>query len=161
VYVGLSISFCNCRSNSRCIAVTSSGRCAARRRCSCNHLFGLRHFVLGIADYTGRSNLHDFIVETAVQPRNTLTAGLQIHFFRLDEDKDAWRAPNLSVVQRDVTGQADTELGSEIDLFATYKVKNFEFHTGLACFLSGEYVEDTTGRDKDAWWQYVQVLVKF
>jgi hypothetical protein len=124
-------------------------------------LFGLRHFVLGIADYTGRSNLHDFVLQTSAQPTKALTLQADFHWFRLAEARDAWRSCSLGVMRRDTSGESDPELGSEIDLVVAWKTKNFALEAGCAEFFAGPYVRDTTGDDEDAFWCYLQATLRF
>jgi hypothetical protein len=125
-------------------------------------LFGLRHWFLGIADYTGRSNLHDVAIQTNVEPVKDFTLQTDFHWFHLAEAKDAWRASDLSVMRRDASGKSNPNLALELDFVARYKAaKHFDFQTGAAWFFAGPYVEDTTGRDKDAWWCYLMVIATF
>jgi hypothetical protein len=125
-------------------------------------LYGARHGVLGIADYTGRSNLHDFVAQVSVDPVKSWTVGVDYHRFLLAEKDDAWRASDLSVMQQDSSGDSGRDLGSEIDVQATYKpLKNLDLSFGGARFFAGDYVEKTTGRDKDATWLFMSATVKF
>jgi len=124
-------------------------------------LFGLRHFVLGIADYTGRSNLHDFVVQVAAKSSESWKLRVDYHVFRLAERRDAWRACNLSVMQRDPTGAADPSLGSELDICASCELDNMRVSFGGARFFAGPYVKELTGRDQDATWLFVQCEARF
>jgi hypothetical protein len=125
-------------------------------------LFGLRHGVLGIADYTGRSNLHDFSAGLVIEPVKNLTLQVEGHKFCLAEKKDAWRASDLSVMRRDTSGTSDPDLATELDLITRFKAgKHFDLQLGGAWFWAGPYVEDTTGVDKDAWWCYLQATASF
>ncbi len=124
-------------------------------------LYGLRHSVLGIADYTGRSNLHDFVAQAAVKPLQGLTIGADYHYYLLAEKKDAWRACDLSAVRQDPTGGSGDRLGSEVDLQASYKLKNLDLAAGGAYFMAGDYVKTTTGRDRDAAWLFLSAAVRF
>jgi hypothetical protein len=124
-------------------------------------MYGLRHLVLGFADYTGRSNLHAFMAQAGMKPFKDWTVGVDYHYFLLAEKKDAWRASDLSVMRRDPAGKSGDELGSEIDLQAAYKTKNFDLCFGGALFLVGDYVRETTDREKDAIWLFMSAAVKF
>ncbi len=124
-------------------------------------LYGSRHGVLGIADYTGRSNLHDFVVQASASPVKNWTVGADYHYFVLAEEEDAWRASDLTVMRQDTSGDSGRDLGSELDLQATYKLKNLDLSFGGARFFAGNYVENTTGRDKDATWLFLSATVKF
>jgi hypothetical protein len=124
-------------------------------------LYGVRHGFLGTADYTGRSNLHDFVAQASVKPFKDWTVGADYHYFVLAEEKDAWRACDLSAMRQDTSGESGRDLGSEIDVQASYKIKNLDLSFGGAYFFAGHYVRETTGRDKDATWAFLSATVKF
>lgn len=126
-------------------------------------LYGLNHWPLGVSDYVVRSNVHDFVAEASASPfgAKDWVVSSQFHWYRLAEAEDAWRGSNLAVVRRDATGESSADLGREINLQVAHKTKNIEFSLGAARFLAGEFVEDTTGRDQDATWAFLQCAVKF
>jgi len=46
-------------------------------------LYGLRHFVLGVGDYTGRSNLHDVDLQVSAKPSENWKISVDYHIFHL------------------------------------------------------------------------------
>ena len=126
-------------------------------------LFGTRHSVLGIADYTGRSNLQDCVAQASVKPTEKWIVMAEYHYFLLAQEKDWWYASDLShaTASRDTTGDAGNQLGTEIDLQATYKLKNLDLSFGGAHFFAGQYVREVTGRERDANWLFLSATVKF
>ncbi|MFH1023664.1 MAG: alginate export family protein [Planctomycetota bacterium] len=125
-------------------------------------LFGCRHDVLGYADLTGRSNLHDILLQVTAAPRADTGLELGIHRFLLAQEKDAWRTSSLGVMRRDRTGASGRDLGWEADTVVRWKSKVVEIEGGAAWFLPGDYVEKTgAGTDWAAAWYYLQMTGKF
>ncbi len=125
-------------------------------------LLSFAHAFHGYYDLVLWKNVRTLMISLKVQPEAWLAVGLDAHFFRLDEDRDAWySAPAGAVVRRDPTGQADTDLGWEVDLHA--KVRPFErteIWAGVSHFHAGDFLEDT-GLSPDGNFVYVQVTVNF
>jgi hypothetical protein len=125
-------------------------------------LFPFGHYFQGFADVFAFKNGRDLAVSLKVSPAETLSVHVEVHAFRLDEERDAWY--NFAGVsqRRDVTGAAGEEVGSEVDLHARLAVgKHVKFWGGWSRFFAGSYVEDTPGHSRDMNWLFLQMTVDF
>ena len=102
------------------------------------------------------ANLWDRELQLLLHPTDQLDLHLQGHAFALASRRDAWYSTSLSVVRRDTSGRAGTELGREIDLRAVYRPRPWlELMAGLGYFSPGSFVSQT-GLARPALWRMVQ-----
>ena len=102
------------------------------------------------------ANLWDRELQLLLQPTGRLDLHVQAHTFALASARDAWYSTSLSVVRRDASGRAGTELGREIDLRAVYRPRPWlELMAGLGYLSPGSFVRQT-GPARPALWRMVQ-----
>ncbi|MHC4607143.1 MAG: alginate export family protein [Planctomycetota bacterium] len=124
-------------------------------------VFPFGHLFHGHMDLVGWRNLRAGKLWVSVHPRAWVSLHADFHTFRLAEDRDAWYAASGQPVRRDATGQADEDLGHEVDLYAKWKLwDRAAFWAGYSHFFPGDFVEDT-GFDESMDWLFVQVTVDF
>lgn len=126
-----------------------------------DNLFPTNHMHYGQMDLFSWRNMHDLGVSASAKPLENLLAVLSLHNFFLDEpDSDAWYNAGGGILRNPAAG-ADSYVGTEIDIKATYNVfKNLDIEGGYSHFFAGSFVDDT-GDDDDADWAYVSALLKF
>ncbi len=125
-------------------------------------LYPFGHFYQGFSDVFSFRNGSDIMISLKVIPVDTLSIQVDAHAFELDQERDAWYNFAGAPIRRDVTGVADKEVGSEIDLHARLSVgKNLKIWAGWSHFFAGPYLEDTPGGDRDMNWFFLQTTVDF
>ena len=125
------------------------------------NLFPSNHKFYGYMDLFSWQNLHNPALTVRAQPTKQLTLEGAVHGFWLATTDDAWYRANGVTKVRPITPSANSFVGSEIDLVATYKpVKWLTLLAGYSHFFSGDYVHDTGPHD-DADFGYVQALIAF
>ncbi len=132
----------------------------------CN-LFPTNHGKYGYMDYISWQNMKEIALRNEFDIRKDLKAKLNYHRFRLQNAKDAWYRANKSVFdsRRDAAGLSGTDIGSEIDLVLTKKLKaNLEIEAGISKFKAGDFVKNTAkagAETTDPSWGYIQVLKRW
>ncbi|HOD41941.1 MAG TPA: alginate export family protein [Candidatus Wallbacteria bacterium] len=132
----------------------------------CN-LFPANHGKYGYMDYISWQNMKEIALRNELDIRKDLKAKLNYHRFRLQNAKDAWYRSNKSVFdsRRDAAGLSGTDIGSEIDLVLTKKLKaNLEIEAGISKFKAGDFVKNTAkagAETTDPSWGYIQVLKRW
>ncbi len=107
-------------------------------------------------------NVEDYQATFSVKPRKDLTLWLDYHFFRLAEAKDAWYWSSGKSSRRDRTGNSGRDVGQEVDLLAQWQItKNLEIFAGYCHFFTGEFIQETSGSERDADWLFVQCQYRF
>jgi hypothetical protein len=107
-------------------------------------------------------NLQDYQLTLSVKPRKNLKVWMDYHFFRLDEDRDAWYYCSGRAQRVDATGRSGSTLGQEVDLLAKWQAtKNIEVFCGYCHFFPGSFIKNTAGGDKSADWFFLQVMYRF
>jgi hypothetical protein len=130
-----------------------------------DQLFPTNHIKYGYIDYQGWKNMRNLRLGVSASPRPNVTVGLDYHLFWLMNAREAWFGAGGSAntgtggkVLRDPTGAAGKNVGSEIDLLATYAYsRTLSFEAGYSRFLPGSFVRQVNdGRDDHSDWFYVQ-----
>ena len=120
------------------------------------------HGILGKYDLVDNSNVDDLWFELAVAPCECVTLGFEYHMFTLDEEFTGWDTVSGGVLG---AGGAitDDELGSEIDLYAKWRLRGeSKLKLGVSFFQAGDAVEQATGGfDDNGTFAYVQWSTPF
>lgn len=131
------------------------------------NLFPTNHKFYGFMDFVSWQNLHNARLNASVKPAKGLTLSADYHWFWLADTADFFYTVGGAPRNGGDYGRRpahDSYLGSELDLIATYAVKNFgQLQAGYAHFFHGHYVKQSlaaTG-SKDADWFYVQATFNF
>ncbi len=125
------------------------------------NLFPSNHKFYGYMDLFSWQNLHNPALSFRAQPTKQLTVEAAAHAFWLATTDDAWYRANGVTKVRPITPSANSYVGSEIDLVATYKPAKFlTLLAGYSHFFAGDYLHDT-GPDDDADFGYVQAVINF
>lgn len=131
-----------------------------------------QHAHNGYIDAVGWQNMRDHQIHFNVKPTQKLVLDLKAHFFKLDEESDAWYAVGGGIHRPGAdqfvdnagnTRSVDDELGQEIDFTLKYKMfPNFGVVAGYSHFWAGDFIKDTgAGVDRGADWFYLQSTVSF
>jgi hypothetical protein len=125
-------------------------------------IFGAMDIPYGWMNVVSWKNLEDYVLNFSVQPAKSLKLGVDYHYFRLAQARDAWYWVNGKPERRDPTGQAGQDLGHELDLIARWQVdKELELLFGCARFFAGDLVRNTPGNHQDALWAFAQLTYGF
>jgi hypothetical protein len=109
-----------------------------------NQLFPFGHYYLGFIDVVGRQNIHDLNGQFAFYPMAWITGIAQYHVFNLDSGRDALYAANGSVLRKDPTGRAGTDVGQELDLLLNFHLTNHQdVLLGYSHLYSGPFIKQT------------------
>jgi hypothetical protein len=121
-------------------------------------IFGAMDIPYGWMNVVSWKNLEDYVVIFSVQPAKSLKLGVDYHYFRLVQARDAWYWVNGKPERRDSSGQAGQDLGQELDLIARWQVnRELEVMAGYARFFTGDFVRNTPGSGRDANWAFAQM----
>ncbi len=122
--------------------------------------FPFGHLYQGFADVFSWKNGTDIALYLRGKPSPTFTLGLDIHTFRLAEERDAWYGADQKVIRPGAVG-ASNSLGTEIDLHARVTLdKVVKLWFGWSHFFPGAFVSDT-GDDPGMDWIFAQMTVDF
>jgi hypothetical protein len=118
-------------------------------------------------DFVSWQNIHNARLTTSAKPVKGLTLTADYHLFWLADTADFFYS--VSGAARRTGGYGiqtanDSFVGSEIDLVATYQVKNFgTVQAGYGHFFRGDYVKQSLAAagSKDADWFYAQLTFNF
>lgn len=128
---------------------------------SFNQLFPLAHKYLGYVDLVGRTNIHDVNFQFFLNPHERLQLMAWFHMFWLAERTDGLYNAADVISFRDPTGASGREVGQELDLTATWKVRpGVAFEVGYCHFFSGDFIRRQGGQDF-AYLLYTQLNVRF
>lgn len=131
------------------------------------NLFPTNHKFYGYMDLFAWKNMHDLSCNAQAKPCEKITLRFDHHFFWLFTNEDAWYRANAVTAVRPLNAaarNADTFVGHEIDLTATYACSKWmNILVGYSHFFSGAYVRDTSadGARDDADYFYLQTSLKF
>ena len=121
-------------------------------------IFGAMDIPYGWMNVVSWKNLEDYVVNSSVQPLPAVKLGLDYHYFRLADARDAWYWVSGKPERRDPTGAAGQDLGHELDLIVRRQFNNeLEFLIGYARFFAGSYVRRTGGGASGANWAFAQL----
>jgi hypothetical protein len=113
-----------------------------------NQLYPFGHYYLGWADLVGRQNIHDANTQLYFYPTPWTTVWLQYHHFWLAEARDALYGPGGAAYRRDPTGQAGTDVGSELDFILNFHLSATSDILLAYCKLwGGDFLKNTSGAD--------------
>jgi hypothetical protein len=126
-----------------------------------NQLFPFGHFYFGFLDFVGRQNIDDLNAQLAFFPTKWITTGIQYHVFRLDAAKDALYNASGTIIRRDPTGRAGTDVGDEIDVFTNFHLSvHQDIFLGWSKLYAGQFIR-STGLPVSPELFYVQWSFKF
>lgn len=117
-----------------------------------DNLYPLNHPYYGHMDLFSLQNVHDFEVAYSRPLSSRLRLRAAVNAFWLDDaENDAWYNSGLAPLRR-AEGRADSYVGSEVDLMATFTVipNQLSVVAGLSRFFGDSYLNDTgAGGDAD------------
>jgi hypothetical protein len=115
------------------------------KRGTFDQLYPTGHDKLGFGDQVGWRNAHNLQVAAQIKPNAKLTFTPRYHWLWLAQSRDALYAANGAAVVRDTTGAAGTNIGTELDLTATYAAtKQMSLAFGYAHLFPGSFLKKTT-----------------
>jgi hypothetical protein len=146
----------------------SGGDPASDKHKTFDTIYGTSHAKYGNMDYVSWSNILDFHVGAGAHAAPTVVLQSDLHWFRLQNAKDAWygpgAAPNKGVggkALHDPTGASGRNVGFEADLQATWTVnKDMTVSGGYSRFFPGSFIERTNGVADGSDWLFVQAAWK-
>ncbi|MBX7106800.1 MAG: alginate export family protein [Gemmataceae bacterium] len=107
-------------------------------------LFPFGHYYFGYLDLIGRQNIHDLSAQFVLFPEKWITLIMQGHRFWLAEPGDSLYAANGRVLRNDATGRAGQDVGTEIDLVASFHLTaHSDLLFGFSKLFRGTYIENT------------------
>ena len=112
-------------------------------------LYPLGHAYWGIIDNLNGQNLLDYSIQAALKPTKKLSLAGQLHWFAKAEASDPiYNVAGASFPNPAAPGTASKNIGSELDLIATYQVnKNLQFQAGYSLFwYGGAVTQDVINR---------------
>jgi len=125
-------------------------------------IFGAMDIPYGWMNVVSWKNLEDYVLNLSIQPAKSWQFGVDYHYFRLAQARDAWYWVSGKPERRDPTGQAGQDLGQEVDIIARWQVnKELELLFGYARFFAGDFVHHTPGNHRDANWAFAQLTYNF
>ena len=125
-----------------------------------DNLFPTNHNKYGFMDLVSLKNMNDYMIGTSVKPHERLLLSADFHWFVLDAKESAWFNASGGVF-RAANVNADTQLGEELDLLATYKLsQHVNLMLGYSHFFAGPFAKDT-GRHDGADFLYTQMVLNF
>lgn len=124
-----------------------------------DNLFPTNHNKYGLIDFMSLKNMNNVMLGASVKPHSKVHMASEFHWFFLDAKESAWFNASGGVF-RAANVNADTQLGEELDLYATYAInKYFSTLIGYSHFFAGPFAQDTGGND-DANFVYAQLMFK-
>ena len=127
------------------------------------NLFPTNHKFYGYADFFSWQNIHNPALQLKLSPTKTISLQADYHLFWLAETIDGWYRANGTTKVRPPgpAKSADSFVGSEIDLTATWKpIKNLALAAGYSHFFSGDYAK-ASGPSDDADFVYTSLTISF
>lgn len=121
------------------------------------------HIFNGYADQVAMRNIRAWKFILQAEPCDNTIVEVDFFQFNLDQVEDAWfnflQAP---IRPGDPTGNASSDLGTEIDVHAKYTYEEkLTFWGGFAWFKPGGFPEDVAGIDKSMRWIFLQATLTF
>lgn len=125
-------------------------------------IFGGMAMPYGWMNVVSWKNLEDYALNFSVQPKSRWKFGVEYHYFRLAQSRDAWYWVNGRAEQRDPTGKAGRDLGHEVDVVLRWQATAaLELMAGFGHFFAGGYIgQRLTGRP-DAQWGFLQATLYY
>jgi len=127
-----------------------------------DQLFPLGHKYLGYLDLVGRQNVIAANASISFWPiPETVRAAVAWHYFWLDHESDALYNAAGVPTRRDATGNSGREVGSELDVTASWQMDiHSSFLAGWSHLWDADFIHDT-GVSEDADLFYIQYSLKF
>ncbi len=132
-----------------------------------NNLFPTNHGKYGYMDLACWQNIKEIAIKNEFDIHKNLRTKLNYHIFKLENSNDSWYRSNKSVFdsRRDLTGISGNDIGREIDVVFTKKIKkNLEAEFGVSKFIAGNFVKNTNRLKSETVnpaWSYFQLLKKW
>ncbi len=124
-----------------------------------DNLFPTNHNKYGLIDFLSLKNMNDIMLGASLNPHPKVKLASEFHWFFLDAKESAWFNASGGVF-RAANVNADSQLGEELDLYATFAVtKSISTLVGYSHFFAGPFALDTGGND-DADFFYAQIALK-
>jgi len=124
-------------------------------------VFGAIDLYYGRMNLFSWMNLQDYQLTFSIKPLETLKIISDYHWFKLSQEKDAWYYGNGKGIRRDTKGECGSSLGTEWNIYGTYRFKNnIEFQAGYCLFFPGTFIKNT-GFDGNSRYIFFQVFVLF
>lgn len=124
-----------------------------------DNLFPTNHNKYGLIDFVSLKNINDFMLGASAKPHSKIQIASEFHWFFLDAKESPWFNASGGVF-RAANANADTQLGEELDLYATCAIhKYISLLIGYSHFFAGPFARDT-GASDDANFFYTQVILK-
>lgn len=124
-----------------------------------DNLFPTNHNKYGLIDFVSLKNINDFMLGLSAKPHSKMQMASEFHWFFLDAKESPWFNASGGVF-RAANANADTQLGEELDLYATYAINKYlSLLVGYSHFFAGPFARDT-GASDDANFFYTQVILK-
>jgi hypothetical protein len=127
-----------------------------------DNLFPTNHNKYGYIDFVSLKNINDWMIGTSIKPHLRLLTSAEFHWFTLDAKESPWfNVAGAGGTVRAANVNADTHLGEELDLLATYKLsEKLSLMLGYSLFIAGPFAKDTGAHD-DANFIYTQMVLNF
>lgn len=126
-----------------------------------NQLFPLAHKYLGYMDIVARQNIIAPNIVFKLYPGKRVNLLVWYHHFELAQARDALYNAAGVPIRRDLSGQAGTNVGDEIDFLVNFIINpNTDFQINYSRFFAGPFVE-RTGVDRDGEFFYMQFAFRF
>lgn len=125
------------------------------------NLFPTNHPFYGMMDFFSWQNISNPALSFSVQPTEKVKVKLDYNFFWLADTSDAWYRANGTTQVRPISSNADSYVGSELDLVVNWKItKNVMLGGGYGHFFDGKYAK-SSGAASDADFAYAQLTINF
>lgn len=125
------------------------------------NLFPTNHPFYGIMDLFSWQNLSNPALSFSMQPTEDLKLKLDYNLFWLADTGDAWYRANGVTQVRPITPNADSYVGSELDVVLNWKLnKHVILSGGYGHFFDGKYAK-ASGAASDADFAYAQLTINF
>jgi hypothetical protein len=125
------------------------------------NLFPTNHLFYGMMDLFSWQNISNPALSFSVQPTEKVKVKLDYNFFWLADTSDAWYRANGTTQVRPISPNADSYVGSELDLVVNWKIsKNVTLGGGYGHFFDGKYAK-ASGAASDADFAYTMLTINF
>ncbi len=111
-------------------------------RSTFQQLFPFGHYYFGYLDLVGRQNIHDVSAQFVTYPDKWITTILQVHRFWLAQSTDALYNAAGRVTRNDPTGLSGNDVGTEIDLLASFHLSaHSDLVVGYSKLFAGSFID--------------------
>ena len=107
-------------------------------------LFPLAHAWLGLIDLVARENIEAFRLSAAMKPAKRVSLVTQFHKFNLASAQEGLFNAGGGRIRFDPTGQANSDVGTEFDVFTNIKLmQRMNVVVGYSRFWGGDFIDAT------------------